>query len=194
MRSRNFSSASSNGGKSFTTPRVVRFSYINEISIEEIVTVIPPPISSTTTTAIADKQKKSSDPKPHPMPKGVGKKYRGIRQRPWGKWAAEIRDLNKRIRLWLGKFSTAEEAALVYDREAIRLRGPDVLTNFSAQLEAPVSEFTNVSTTHSGYDSGYEGHTSPTSVDDFGGIFYDGPIFNVFMDAPLLSREYYGEN
>ncbi|KAK7258559.1 hypothetical protein RIF29_24139 [Crotalaria pallida] len=57
-------------------------------------------------------------------------KLRGVRQRPWGRWAAEIRDPLKRTRVWLGTYDTALEAAMVYDAAAIRLRGPHAVTNF----------------------------------------------------------------
>ncbi|XP_022873225.1 ethylene-responsive transcription factor RAP2-4-like [Olea europaea var. sylvestris] len=71
------------------------------------------------------------------------RRFVGVRQRPSGRWVAEIKDSYRGVRLWLGTYDTPEEAALAYDEAARVLRGENARTNFATVDSSPIHSDSN---------------------------------------------------
>ncbi|PPD77382.1 hypothetical protein GOBAR_DD25697 [Gossypium barbadense] len=105
------------------------------------------PESTTKTTTVITNTNNTTTTMAQPLTKPT-RRFVGVRQRPSGRWVAEIKDSSQRVRLWLGTYDTPEEAARAYDEAARALRGENARTNFASVNNSVSDHFTFASIFH----------------------------------------------
>ncbi|MCE2055079.1 hypothetical protein HAX54_041897 [Datura stramonium] len=111
--------------------------------------------------------------------------YRGVRQRTWGKWVAEIREPNRGARIWLGTFNTSLEAARAYDDAARRLYGSGARLNLSESEQSPHTDETFIPRAETCMEDIIEG--GECSVLEEASIFKDGNGEYMVWETPAPS-------
>ncbi|KAJ4973563.1 hypothetical protein NE237_006737 [Protea cynaroides] len=136
------------------------------------------PSSSSSKNSKLLQEKKSKKKQQQQQQQETTGKFLGVRRRPWGRYAAEIRDPSTKERHWLGTFDTAEEAALSYDRAARSMRGSRARTNFVYSDMPPGSSVTSTISPD-----------EPTRHHDFVPPLHDDPTLQLYSSSGSAATE-----